>query len=195
MFYRFMRFVFLCSAQVLYGLRVAGRENIPKKGAFILCCNHIHAFDPAIFGVSMRRRLSFMAKKELFDKPLVGRFITALGAFPVDRAAADMKSYRRALGLLKDGEALLIFSQGTRVRELDVKGAKNGAALFAIKAGVPVIPAGINAEYRLRRRLRVRFGEPVSFAEYRGGRVNTELLDSLMEGVMTEVERLASPWE
>lgn len=94
----------------LYGLHVEGRENIPDKGAVIAAANHKSYFDPPLVGIAMeKRRISFMAKSELFRNPLFGRLIRYLGAFPVKRNSADMTAIRRSLAELKKGQVLCIF--------------------------------------------------------------------------------------
>lgn len=94
----------------LYGLHVEGRENIPDKGAVIAAANHKSYFDPPLVGIAMeKRRISFMAKSELFRNPLFGRLIRYLGAFPVKRNSADMTAIRKSLAELKKGQVLCIF--------------------------------------------------------------------------------------
>ena len=190
MLYRFVLAILKCAARVLYRMRVSGKEHIPTDGAFILCSNHIHSYDPAILAMCMKRPLRFMAKKELFQKPISKWFFSKMGAFPVDRQTADLRSYRNALKVLKDGYGLLMFSQGTRMKHLDIKGAKGGVALFGVKARVPIIPAGITGTYRPFSTLRVRFGKPIFLNEYFDSRLKAEQIDEIMEGIMSVVGRL-----
>jgi 1-acyl-sn-glycerol-3-phosphate acyltransferase len=189
-FYWFVCTVLYFASRIAYKVRISGTENIPKEGAFILCCNHIHSYDPAMFAINIKRRLNFMAKKELFRKRPGRWFFSKMGAFPVDRKATDMTSYRKAMEVLKSGRGLLIFSQGTRMQELNIKGAKGGVALFAVKGRVPVIPAGITCEYNFRDEMYVRFGKPISLEEYYNKRLKTEEIEIIMEGIMSEVEKL-----
>lgn len=189
MFYSFMKWVAWAVGHVLFRFEVAGMENIPKDGPFLLCANHISGLDPAVFAIFMRRRPRFMAKRELFRNRLAGRFFRALGAYPVDRGAADLSAYRATMELLKRGDGLLIFFQGTRMQELG--GAKGGAALFALKSGAPIVPAGISGEYRFRGRIRLRVGEPIAMDRYAGMKARTELINEVMEQVVDKVAALA----
>ena len=189
MFYWIIRFLILVAARVVYRMKVSGAENIPKEGSFILCSNHIHSYDPAMLAISMNRQMRFMAKKELFKWRLKGAFFRSVGAFPVDREAADMTSYRNAMGALKSGMGLLIFSQGTRMHTLNIKNVKGGVALFAVKSKAPIIPAGISGSYLPFSVLDIRFGQAINLEGY-DGRLKTDQIDEIMGKVMSEVENL-----
>ncbi|MCL2421011.1 MAG: 1-acyl-sn-glycerol-3-phosphate acyltransferase [Defluviitaleaceae bacterium] len=188
--YRFACFIINIAAHIIYRIQVEGAEHIPQDGAFILCSNHIHSYDPAMLAISIKRQLRFMAKKELFRTKILGSFFRSVGAFPVDRGAADMTSYRTAMKELKSGMGLLVFSQGTRIQKLDIKGAKGGVALFAVKSKAPVIPAGISGSYRWFTKLNIRFGPAITLDDYYGGPLRAEQIDEIMAGIMAEVEKL-----
>lgn len=188
MFFWIARFVMWIGMHVLYRCKVSGVENIPEEGGFVLCANHIHAMDPVMLAVSVKRRLYFMAKKELFEHWFTGPFLRSLGAFPVDRQTTDMRSYRHALDILRDGKGLLVFSQGTRMKELsDMKG---GAALFSLKTDAPIVPVGISGTYKRFSSVHIKIGKPVPMETYRGLRVKTELIDDIMNTVTTQVREL-----
>lgn len=190
MFYRTVcKILYICS-KLLYRINVSGAENIPDEGAFILCSNHIHSYDPALLAVNIKRQLRFMAKKELFRNKLKGAFFKKMGAFPVDRGAADISSYRIAMKELASGMGLLVFSQGTKMKTLDVNNAKGGVALFGVKSKAPIIPAGISGSYRIFSTLNVRFGKAITLDDYYGKRLKTEQIDKIMTYIMSEVEML-----
>lgn len=94
---------------ILFRLEAVGRENIPKEGGVLLCSNHISNFDPPTVGIKIRRQVRFMAKSELFDIPVFGRIIKAVGAFPVKRGGVSKESIKTSLNILRDGEVLGIF--------------------------------------------------------------------------------------
>lgn len=183
------RFIILVAARVVYRIKVSGAENIPEKGAFILCSNHIHSYDPAMLAISIKRQMRFMAKKELFRTRIKGGFFRAVGAFPVDREATDISSYRNAMKALNSGMGLLIFSQGTRMQTLNIKNVKGGVALFGVKSKAPIIPAGISGSYRLFSTLNIRFGQPITLEDYEG-RLKAEQVEEIMNEIMAEVEKL-----
>ena len=188
MFFRFVRRIAWVLAHILYRFEVSGMENIPKEGNYLLCANHISALDPVMLAIFMKRQPRFMGKKELFRFWAFNKFLRALGAFPVDRAAADLSAYRTSMEVLKQGHGLIIFSQGTRMKEFS--GAKGGVAMFALKSGAPIVPAGITGPYKFRGKLIIRVGEPISMEPYTGRKVKTELIEELMTVVVEKVENL-----
>ncbi|MCL2388534.1 MAG: 1-acyl-sn-glycerol-3-phosphate acyltransferase [Defluviitaleaceae bacterium] len=188
MFYRAIRGIAIALSHILYRFEISGPENIPKEGAFILCGNHISAFDPIALAAFSKRQLTFMAKKELFKFPPLGAFLRALGAFPVDRKATDMNAYRHTLKLLKDGNGFLIFSQGTRMKDFD--NAKAGVAVFALKSGAPIIPVGITGPFRFRRIIQIHIGEPFSMEDYQNQKVKSELIDKIMAELAERIKPL-----
>ena len=190
MFYWTVRFLLAVASVFVYRIKVSGTENIPQNGAFILCSNHIHSYDPAILAIVIKRQLRFMAKKELFRWKLKGGFFRAMGAFPVDRQSTDLTSYRIAMASLKADMGLVIFSQGTRVQELDIKAAKGGVAFFAVKSKSPIIPVGISGSYRIFSTLNVHFGKAITLEKYYDERLKSELIDDIMAEVMSEVDKL-----
>ena len=188
MIYKIFKAVFSVIVRLVYRFEVSGRDNIPADGSFLLCANHIHAFDPVMVAVFSRRQPSFMAKKEIFSKPFLGALCTALGAFPVDRGTADMKAFRHTMDILKRGDGLLIFAQGTRMEGFE--DAKRGVAVFALKSGAPIIPIGISGNYRVFSKLHIHIGEPISMDEYAGQKVKTELVEEVMDKVVKKITSL-----
>lgn len=148
---------------VWYNIKVEGRENIPKKGAFIFASNHRSYADPVLVVICGRGKFSFMAKSELFENKMFGWLIRMLGAFPVERGKGDTAAIERAITRVKEGTHLLIFPEGTRSKDGKVGKGKTGVALIAAKAGADVIPVGINFEGKLhfRSKIVVRYGKPI----------------------------------
>lgn len=191
MFYRLSWFV---TKFIFYGIlfrsKIIGAENVPKKGGAILCANHISNYDPITVAVHTWRPVHFMAKKELFAKPAVKLLIEALKAFPVDRDKTDMNAFKTAIQLLKGGELVGIFAQGTRVKEGEDASAKAGVALLAVKSNVPVIPVAISGQYKKFQRMHITFGKPISLEEYAGRKVKSAELTEIADKIMAEVEAL-----
>ena len=188
MFYKFVRIVAIIVTKILYRVEYSGRENIPKEGAFLLCGNHISAYDPIALAAISKRRLNFMAKQELFKFRPLGVFLSSIGVFPVNRKMADMKAYRHSMNLLKKGEGFLIFSQGTRMTDFD--NAKSGVAVFALKSGAPIVPLGITGPFRFRGKIHIHIGKPILMDKYEGQKIRTELVDEVMATVAEEVTKL-----
>ena len=126
---------------LLTRLRVRGRDNIPKKGPVLVVANHLNLVDPPLVGLSLGRRAVFMAKQELFRSRLLAGFLNALGVFPVNRGRLHREALHKSLKLLENGQALIVFPEGTRSRRLN--SASSGAALIASRSGAPILPVGI----------------------------------------------------
>ena len=171
--------------------RVKVNGSIPKDGAYILCANHTSLYDPVVVGAFSRRSLSFMAKAELFKIFGLGFLIKHLGAFPVDRNKADIKAIKTALSILKNGDALLMFPEGKRVKSGESSDAKSGMIMLAHKTGASIVPVGINSDYKLFSKLTVTFGEAVSLSEYSGKRLSSEEMDALAQDVLSKIKSLA----
>lgn len=188
-FYAFAKAVMRVFFWLIYPLSAFGAENLPEAGAVILCGNHLSLLDPLAAGVSMRRRIRFMAKSELFRVPLLRWIIRALGAFSVRRGSADMAAVRTALAVLREGEVLGIFPQGGR----DLTGSRameSGVALIALKSGAPVVPMRILTPFRPFRRNTLVVGAPVDLSAFslRGG---SAALNGATEAIERAVAALA----
>lgn len=144
---------------ILFRVKVYGIENLPPNGKCIICSNHISNFDPLILRKIITREVSFMAKKELFDNKILNYLLKNNNVFPVERDKLDIAAYRNAINILKSENALCMFIQGTRSKNLDK--AKDGAAMFAIKTNAPVIPVCIVATYKPFSKVKVVFGKQI----------------------------------
>ena len=190
MFCRIAKIVTWVYIRLIFRFQVIGSENIPKKGGAVLCSNHMSNYDPVAVVAGMKRMPHYLAKKELFETPFVSWVVRHLKAFPIDRSQTDMTAFKTAVSLLKSGEIVGIFAQGTRVKEGEAKEAKAGVALFALKAQVPVIPVCITGSYKLFSRVTVHYGEPITLEEYRGKRVKTEQLSEIAESIMEKINEM-----
>lgn len=166
MFYRIAKVVLRFILIFIFRIEVRGKENMPKNGGVILAVNHKSCWDPVIATIASPRKLRFMAKAELFKNKAFAYLITALGAFPVHRGKGDMGAIRSALSLLKDGQVMLIFPEGKRMKDESSKEAKPGAVMIASRAKVPVVPAYISGKYRWFEKITITFGEPVYYDKY-----------------------------
>ncbi|WP_010631647.1 lysophospholipid acyltransferase family protein [Sporolactobacillus vineae] len=148
--------------RILFPITVEGAENIPESGGVLICCNHLSNFDPPFVGISMRRKLSFIAKEELFRVPLLKTLLRHLNAFPIKRGTGDRGAIRLAMHLLNDGHALLIFPEGHRNSGSKLRKGLAGAGFFALHTNAVIIPCAIIGRYKFRRRMTVVFGTPVN---------------------------------
>ena len=174
----------------MFRMDIQGEEHIPTEGGVVLCCNHMSNLDPTTMAAFVKRPVRYIAKKELFEKRWSAKLLSSLGAFPVDRQTTDMKALKTAIKLLKNGEALGIFAEGTRVKEGEAKAAKAGVALFALKGEAPIVPICISSKYKFRSIVHIRYGEPIYLDEYKGQKVTTEMMEEITEKVMEKVREM-----
>jgi 1-acyl-sn-glycerol-3-phosphate acyltransferase len=174
--YRFLRFVFVVVIKLMFNVKVRGMSGLPKDGPFVICSNHTSWWDPVLLAALCPREIHFIAKKELFRFPVFGLLLRRVHAFPVDRKKADVRAVREALSRLGAGKVLGIFPEGTRNKgEAVTLGTMHGgAALFAIKSKVPVLPVAIRGEYRFRKPLLVSVGNPMDLTP-NTGRLSTDI--------------------
>lgn len=189
-FYTFARGLVKIYYKFAFRMDIQGEEHIPKEGGVVLCCNHMSNLDPTTMAGFVRRPVRYIAKKELFEKRWSAKLLSALGAFPVDRQTTDMKALKTAIKLLKNGEALGIFAEGTRVKEGEAKAAKAGVALFALKGEAPIVPICISSKYKFRSVVHIRYGKPIYLDEYKGQKVTTEMMEEITEKVMEKVREM-----
>jgi 1-acyl-sn-glycerol-3-phosphate acyltransferase len=156
--------------QIYFSLERTGRKNIPRQGPVILAANHRSFLDPFIVGCLIRRPVYFVAKKELFDRRWMAWVLNRLGAFPIKRGEADEESMATARDVLERGGVLVMFPEGTRIRNGALGEPKRGVGRLALETGAPVVPIAILGSERVRRGwlirpvwVRVRCGRPLRF--------------------------------
>ncbi len=154
------------------GFTVVGRENVPRKGAFIMVANHTSYLDPILVGTSVYRGLYYMARSNLFKRPCFGAIMRGLHSFPVKRSKGDLGAIKTSLNILKSGKGLVIFPEGTRAKDKNLKQAKAGTGFLVSKANVPVIPAYVGGSFDAlprgiktlkRHPVCVYIGKPIEF--------------------------------
>ncbi len=168
----------------LFPLRIHHRERLPE-GPMVICAPHSMLVDPflLIALLTIRRYPRFLAKKELFSKPVIGPFLRRIGMIPVDRGKADIAPIRTALGVLKNKGIIGIFPEGTRVREEQASEAKTGAVMLASRTGAPILPVWMPRKKRLFRKVDVVVGEPYTLPVLRGNAEYSPHADELMRRI------------
>jgi 1-acyl-sn-glycerol-3-phosphate acyltransferase len=141
--YRFWKTLLWIAFRLGFGLRVEGGEHEPPRGAALIVCNHVSAVDPPIAGCALRRQARYMAKQELLDAPVLGWLLWSIGVYPVRRGEPDRRAIRTTLECLTRGDLVVMFPEGTRSPDGHLMSAEPGAALVALRAGVPVLPMAV----------------------------------------------------
>jgi 1-acyl-sn-glycerol-3-phosphate acyltransferase len=195
MVYRFLWLVLIPFITWPWRVKVLHRDRVPATGGVLLTPNHESYLDPVLVGMAIWRPLHAMARDNLWKNPALGWLFTHMLAFPVKRGSADRAAISRASELLESGEQVLIFPQGTRHHAPGLEGmaeGAGGAALIALRTGVPVVPVGINGTDRIKPKgarflrfpaLTVSFGEPIDPADVEG-ESRRERVDALMARIM-----------
>ena len=177
MLYAICKPIAVAIMKALFRLEARGTEHVPRRGPVLLVSNHSSVLDPPLVGGMTPRRLTFLAKAELFRVPGFGALIRRLGAQPLRREGADPSALRVAQRVLQDGGALLVFPEGTRGDEGVLRPAKPGAALLAMQTGAQVVPVYVHGSgaalprgRRLPRPVKVvvTFGAPLTFERATG---------------------------
>ena len=181
---------------ILHPVTVEGMENLPKRGA-LLCPNHSSNWDPILLATALPRdyRLRVMAKEELFRYPVVSWLIRVGGAFPVNRGGADIQAVKTAMQSIRDGQNLLIFPEGTVIRDGIGKAdglpahAHSGAAIIGVRTGAVFVPVFLDGKKRLFHKTRIIIGKPYT-PVYTGRRGTAEEMQNIADDLLREIYAL-----
>ena len=152
--------------------KVFNPERVPLKGPAILASNHESFLDPPLVGSGVKRDINYLARKSLFEKPVVGWILRKVNAVPVDRDGGGAAGLKAIMDRLRDGGAIILFPEGTRTRDGKFQPARSGIGLTVIKSEAPVIPVRVFGTYQAWGRhikfprphgVRVKYGQPMNF--------------------------------
>jgi len=152
--------------------RVEGKENVPRHGPLIVVANHLSNIDPSLLGASVPRRISFMAKQELFHSSFSEFIVRAYGAFPVRRGELDRDAFRQATETLTKGQVLGMFPEGKRSFARQLLPIQPGTSFIAARSRAPILPVGISGSEQVkgisvilqRPRITVKIGRPFTLS-------------------------------
>jgi 1-acyl-sn-glycerol-3-phosphate acyltransferase len=199
--YRLVRAVSGHVLRAHFDYRVAGVERLPGSGPFIVAANHHNYLDGVVLGVALARPISFLVMPRVFRAtPLHPPFHRRIGSIPVALERPDPGAIKRVLQVLEAGRVVGIFPEGPFSQEGRLVGGRPGAAMVALRAGVPVVPAAIEGTYEAlcgrrfylprRRPLAVRFGEPIHLGRPRRGPITRTERDDTTRRIMSEIAAL-----
>lgn len=173
--YRMSRWFFVIWLTSLHFIKVFGRQNLPKKGPFILAPNHSSLGDPPVIGVTCNTMpLHFLAKEELFNNKRWGWWFKITCCIPIPKSEENFKALREALRKLKENRCVVIFPEGTRSASGQLGKPEVGIGFLALKSKAPVIPIFISGtekalpvhgRYRIGIPVKSYIGRPVDFKE------------------------------
>ncbi len=178
--------------------KIVGRSHIPQSGAVLITPNHRSMLDIPAFGCATFRPLRFMAKKNLFKFKIVKWYFETNGSFSVDKDGTDAAAVKKAVNILKSGDALVIFPEGKRNRHPEIGELAAGAGFLAVKGGAPVLPVGIAGLDKvvhwkygipILHRAKIVIGEPVTFHIDREGK-SSETASKLLVELSERIQEL-----
>ncbi|MFI5047157.1 MAG: lysophospholipid acyltransferase family protein [Acidimicrobiia bacterium] len=196
-FYRAVRFVVMAVFRPLFRVEIVGAEQLPRSGAYIVAPTHRSITDVPFTSFITPRMIRFLAKEELLSSTVGKRLFSRLGAVPVERGTADRAALRALEQVLRSGDPIALFPEGTRSEGPRLAPLFDGAAYLAVKLGVPIVPVGIGgSEHILAKgakvprlhRVAVVVGAPLAPPDLDGGsrrKAATKLTDELT----TELQR------
>lgn len=189
-FYNFICSLIRIFAKILYRVEIVGENNIPSEGNVILVANHKSFLDPVFMMMAVReRRIIPVAKKELFDVPILRHILKKLDVIPIDRANPGISTIKTILKQIKSGRILGIFPEGTRSSMDMFLPAKPGVGLFAVKTKAIIIPMSIITKYRIFSKVKIVIGKPVDMDEYYNRKVGKEEYVKIAQNMMDVVEK------
>lgn len=199
--YRTLRAAAAGLFRIWFRLSVTGQEHVPATGGFILAPGgHRSILDTPLASQAGRRVLRYMGAENYFAIPGLGVFLRSMGGFPVERSMTDRQALRLSEEVLRNGEPLVVFPEGTRQEGPMVQPLKEGAAFLACRAEVPIVPVGIGGAQRAMpkgarwvrpSRVALVIGEPIHPpARPEGQRVKRSTVRAVNEELHTSLQEL-----
>ena len=194
--YKFFNIILKPISHLFFKINVVGLENFPSDRPFVLCSNHTSISDMVFLIAFCPRQICFMSKKEVFKFRIVAWFMRQMRAFPVDRGARDISAIRSACNVIKRGDVLGIFPEGTRYKDfMPPRPFLPGSAFVAIKTGADILPVAIykdkNVKF-IRRRVTLRFGEIIKSSDLYDGKPSKEKIGEVSDALHQSITKL---WE
>lgn len=189
--FHFLQILTNIPMRILYPTKFIGKKNIPK-GPCIIASNHKSNMDAILLALHTWEKKYYLAKKELFEKKSHASILKGIGAIKIDRQANDIGAVKESLKVLKNNKKLVIFPEGTRTNHEDqsLGEVKQGVAMFAIKAKVPIVPMFILNKPRVFRRNKVFLGKPFTLEEFYDKKLTAEELERATEMVANKLNEL-----
>lgn len=172
--YKFLKGLMVFVTQIIHPFKLIGKNKV-RDGACVLVGNHYRLWDIVHMACTTKERVHFITKQELYKNKFLAYLCNKVEAIPVSRDGQDAKAVMSALRYLKKGEKISMFPEGTRNRtDAELLPLKGGAALFAIKARVPVYPVVSIGKTRYFRRTPIIVGDPIDLSEFYEMRMTAE---------------------
>lgn len=184
---------------------VYNAHKVPERGPVIIASNHVGYIDPFCVGAAVNRRICYLCRESAFKWPIIGYLLKKWNAVPVDRDGKNPRGLKAVLDRLKDGEAVMLFPEGTRTYDGTLQRAKPGIGLLVAQSQAPVLPVRIfgmweafnrHMKFPRPKKVKVVFGELISFDEKieklkNSDRESAKLVyQEIADGIMTAIENI-----
>jgi 1-acyl-sn-glycerol-3-phosphate acyltransferase len=201
--YGFFHYLSVLFYDMFFRGEVAGVENLPSSGAFLIAANHVSHLDPPIVGSFVSRQVCFFARKSLWKPGVAAWWLDAVGTIPVDRdGGQDVSAIKRVLRALADDKVLILFPEGTRSPDGALQTPKPGVGMIVCRTQVPVVPARISGSFeafgrgvkfpRVGTPISVIFGPPLFPRDYDPG-AGKERYQQASERIFNAIAKLHQP--
>jgi 1-acyl-sn-glycerol-3-phosphate acyltransferase len=189
--------------RLLFKVRVEGPENVPPQGAAILASNHLSFSDSIFLPLVLRRRITFVAKAEYFEKKKTAWFFRAVGQIPIKRegGSASQRALDSATEVLESGGLFGIYPEGTRSPDGCLYKGHTGVARLALKTGAPVLAVAMvgtreaqpigQVKPNFGSPIGVRISKPLRFDKYAGRADDPRVLRQITDEIMFELRALS----
>lgn len=203
--YKLVAFTIRLILRINGGVELRGKENIPTEGGVLIAANHISYLDPPLIGSILPRRVTFMARKGLFEIPVLGWMIKS-AAFPVNRERTSPSTIKETVRRLKGGELITIFPEGRRSDSGKLMDAKRGVGMIVSLSKVPVVPTlivgsekalPVDAKWLKRARIIVECGKPIYYNSIEGieNFSGQELQEKISIEIMNSIREMQKHYE
>lgn len=172
-FYGCFWVLFNVIGRILFRFRTVGGEHLPRRGGLLVAANHASYLDIPALGCALRRRVYYLGRYDLFPNRLLGRVLRSLGWIPMRHYRLDRESFGKAIELIKQGHAVVIYPEGTRSKDGRLGPGKPGIGIIVAETGCRVLPVylegthdvlPVGAGWPRLRPILVRIGEPIDFS-------------------------------
>lgn len=202
-FYGFFHFVAASVQHMWFRGEVAGTENFPTDGPFLIASNHASHIDPPIVGSHVPRQMRFFARRTLWNSRIGSWWLNKVETIPVERDSGDVGAIKKVLLALKENRAVVLFPEGTRSPDGQLQKAKAGVGLMACKTGVPVVPCRLYGSFaafgkgkalpHFGTSIDIVFGPPISAAEYDDPSAGKARYEIAAQRIMDRIAALQQP--
>lgn len=163
--YNVLKFISNVIFRLFFRIKIHGNNKLPD-GRLIICSNHISALDPIILAISTNRKISFLAKKELFKNKFFSKFLYSIGAIPINRDALDIRALKESINILQEEKVLGIFPEGTRIKSISEENIKSGIGLISSRAKSNIQPVFIKSDYKLFSKIEIFYRDIIRVEDY-----------------------------